>query len=415
MESQQQKPSPFEVLSIKEFRFYIIQRLFYTMALRMVTTVVGWHMYQLTKSPFALGLIGLSEVIPAVGLALYAGHYIDKNDKRTVLLRCIVSYLSLACCLVFLSTGFSEAHIHKNIILSLFYIIIFFTGVVRAFAGPTSNAIVAQIVPREKLPSAITMGQSTYLTASILGHASAGFLIAYVGSAITLAVVCLYVSIASIAVALIKPKPIVSLDVNKRTWESVKEGLRYVFKTKELLGAMSLDLIAVLFGGAVALIPVFASDILKVGPIGFGWLNAATDIGSVASIITMTIFPLKGKQGKILLFAVAGFGLCIITFGLSQVFWLSFAALLVSGTLDGISVVVRGTILQLKTPDELRGRVSSVSSMFISSSNELGLFESGVAAKLLGVVPSVIFGGCMTLGVVIFTWFKAPSLRKMEY
>ncbi|MDH7462865.1 MFS transporter [Chitinophagaceae bacterium 26-R-25] len=415
MESQQQKPSPFEVLSVKEFRFYIVQRFFYTMALRMVTTVVGWHMYQLTKSPFALGLIGLAEVIPAVGLALYAGHYIDKNDKRTVLLRCIVSYLSLACCLVFLSTGFSEQHIHKNIILSSFYIIIFFTGVVRAFAGPTSNAIVAQIVPREKLPSAITFGQSTYLTASILGHASAGFLIAYVGSAITLSVVCLYAAIAATAVALIKPKPIVSLDVNKRTWESVKEGLRYVFKTKELLGAMSLDLFAVLFGGAVALIPVFASDILKVGPIGFGWLNAATDIGSVASILTMTIFPLKGKQGKILMFAVAGFGLCIITFGLSQVFWLSFAALLVSGTLDGISVVVRGTILQLKTPDELRGRVSSVSSMFISSSNELGLFESGVAAKLLGVVPSVIFGGCMTLGVVIFTWFKAPSLRKMEY
>jgi MFS family permease len=415
MESQQRKPSPFEVLSVKEFRFYIVQRFFYTMALRMVTTVVGWHMYQLTKSPFALGLIGLSEVIPAVGLALYAGHVIDKNDKRTVLLRCIVGYLALACCLVFLSTGFSEAHIHKNIILSLFYVIIFFTGVVRAFAGPTSNSIVAQIVPREKLPSAITFGQSTYLTASILGHASAGFFIAYVGSAITLSVVCLYVSIAAIAVALIRPKPIVSLDVNKRTWESVKEGLRYVFKTKELLGAMSLDLFAVLFGGAVALIPVFASDILKVGPIGFGWLNAATDIGSVASILTMTIFPLKGKQGKILLFAVAGFGLCIITFGLSQVFWLSFAALLVSGTLDGISVVVRGTILQLKTPDELRGRVSSVSSMFISSSNELGLFESGVAAKLLGVVPSVIFGGCMTLGVVIFTWFKAPSLRKMEY
>lgn len=415
MESQQRNGSPFEVLSIKEFRFYIVQRFFYTMALRMVTTVVGWHMYQLTKSPFALGLIGLAEVIPAVGLALYAGHVIDKNDKRAVLLKCVVTYLSLACCLVFLSTSFSETHIQKNIILSLFYVIIFFTGVVRAFAGPTSNAIVAQIVDREKLPNAITFSQSTYLTASILGHASAGFLLAYVGSAITLSVVCVYVAIASIAVALIKQKPIVSLDVNKRTWESVKEGLRYVFKTKELLGAMSLDLFAVLFGGAVALIPVFASDILKVGPIGFGWLNAATDIGSVASILTMTIFPLKGKQGRILMFAVAGFGLCIITFGLSQVFWLSFTALLVSGTLDGISVVVRGTILQLKTPDELRGRVSSVSSMFISSSNELGLFESGVAAKILGVVPSVIFGGCMTLGVVVFTWFKAPSLREMEY
>jgi MFS family permease len=197
--------------------------------------------------------------------------------------------------------------------------------------------------------------------------------------------------------------------------ESVKEGLRFVFNTKEVLGALSLDLFAVLFGGAVAMIPVFAKDILKVGPIGFGWLNAASDIGAMLVIVLISIFPVNKGQGKKLLLAVGGFGVCIIVFALSKIFWISFAALVMSGILDGFSMIVRGTIVQLKTPDHMRGRVMSVNSMFINSSNELGQFESGVAAKLMGVIPSVVFGGSMTLLVVFATWFKAPSLRKMEY
>ena len=197
--------------------------------------------------------------------------------------------------------------------------------------------------------------------------------------------------------------------------ESVKEGLRFVFNTKEVLGALSLDLFAVLFGGAVAMIPVFAKDILNVGPIGFGWLNAAADIGAILIIFIITIFPVTNGQGKKLLLAVGGFGVCIILFAVSKYFWLSFAALLMSGILDGFSMIVRGTIVQLKTPDHMRGRVMSVNSMFINSSNELGQFESGVAAKMMGVIPSVVFGGVMTLFVVTTTWFKAPSLRKMEY
>jgi predicted MFS family arabinose efflux permease len=200
-----------------------------------------------------------------------------------------------------------------------------------------------------------------------------------------------------------------------RTWESVKEGLRFVYKTKELLGALTLDLFAVLFGGAVALIPIYARDILKVGSEGFGILNGASDLGSIFIVIILTLFPPKKNQGKLLLLAVAGFGTCIIIFGISKIFLLSFAALMIAGMLDGISVVVRGTITQLKTPDHMRGRVMSVNSMFINSSNELGQFESGVAAKLMGTVTSVIFGGSMTLLVVIFTWLKAPTLRKMEY
>jgi len=172
---------------------------------------------------------------------------------------------------------------------------------------------------------------------------------------------------------------------------------------------------AVLFGGAVAMVPVFAKDILKIGPLGFGWLNAAIDIGSIFIVILLAFFPLKKAQGKKLMLAVAGFGICIILFALSKWFFLSFAALMIAGMLDGVSVVVRGTVMQLKTPDHMRGRVSSVGSMFINSSNELGQFESGVAAKLMGVVPSVVFGGCMTLVIVIITWFKAPTLRKFEY
>lgn len=191
--------------------------------------------------------------------------------------------------------------------------------------------------------------------------------------------------------------------------------MRFVFNHKILLGAISLDLFAVLFGGAVALIPEFADRILKVGPIGFGWLNAAIDIGSIFMIIIITILPLRKHQGRLLMFVIAGFGLCIITFGLSKFYLLSFIALLIGGMLDGISVVIRGTVLQLTTPDEMRGRVSAVNSMFINSSNELGQFESGFTARVMGAVPAVIFGGSMTLLVVIVSWFKAPGLRKFEY
>jgi len=231
----------------------------------------------------------------------------------------------------------------------------------------------------------------------------------------TLTVVVLLVFAAFSVLFTLKPKPPVNERGEKKTWDSVKEGLAFVFRTKELLGALSLDLFAVLFGGAVAMVPVYARDILKVGAQGFGFLNGASDLGSICIVILLTLFPLKRKQGKRLMLAVGGFGICIIIFGLSKLFWLSFGILVISGMLDGISVVTRGTITQLKTPDHMRGRVMSVNSMFINSSNELGQFESGIMARLLGVVPSVVFGGCMTIIVVLTTWFKAPSLRKMEY
>jgi MFS family permease len=393
----------------------LIGRFCFVTALRMMGTLVGWWMYELTNAPLAIGLIGLAEVIPALSLALYAGHVIDISEKRKLMLKGVAGYLGCSLVLMFVSTNYFSNSVGKTIVIGSIYTVIFITGIIRAFTGPIFNAILGQMIPKPILPNAITWNQGTYLSASVVGHASAGFFIALVKNTGTLvAIVCL-IAFALFMLSKISIKPAAAATAGKRTWESVREGLNFVFKTKEVLGALSLDLFAVLFGGAVAMVPVFARDILHVGPIGFGWLNAASDIGSIIMVITLTMFPLKTQQGRKLLFVVAGFGLSIIIFGISEIFWISFAALLVSGLLDAISVVIRGTIVQMKTPDEMRGRVMSVNSMFINSSNELGQFESGLAAKLMGVVPSVAFGGTMTLLVVIVTWFKAPTLRKMEY
>lgn len=393
----------------------LIGRFCFVMALRMLSTLVGWWMYELTSAPFAIGLIGLAEVIPALSLALYAGHVIDISEKRKLLLKGISAYILCGSTLLFLSTKYFNNHNPKAFVVAGIYTVIFISGIVRAFSGPVFGAILGQMVPREILPNAITWNQGTYLSASVLGHATAGFCIAFLKNTGTLVVIVALMLIALFMLSKLAPKPAAAVVGDKRTWESVREGLHFVFSTKEVLGALSLDLFAVLFGGAVAMVPVYARDILHVGPIGFGWLNGATDMGSIIMVIALTIFPLKAKQGRKLLFVVAGFGICIIVFGLSKIFWISFAALVVSGLLDAISVVVRGTIVQMKTPDEMRGRVMSVNSMFINSSNELGQFESGLAAKLLGVIPSVVFGGMMTILVVLVTWFKAPTLRKMEY
>ena len=406
---------PFAAVRIPEFKNLMLGRFTFIMALRMMGTLVAWWVYELTGDPFAIGLVGLSEVIPALSMALYAGHEIDKSEKRKLVLRGVFFYFLTAAVLLFFSTSYVEDHFSNYTIAIGIYAIIFCTGIIRAFTGPTFSAMLASIVPRQYLQNATTWNQGSWLSASVTGHAMGGFLIWKLGITGTLITVCSLLVVAFFVLTQLKPKPPMLQNGETKTWDSVKEGLRFVFKTKEILAAFSLDMFAVLFGGAVAMVPVFAKDILKIGPLGFGWLNAAIDIGSIFIVVLLAFFPLKKAQGKKLMIAVAGFGICIILFALSKWFILSFAALMVAGMLDGISVVVRGTVMQLKTPDHMRGRVSSVGSMFINSSNELGQFESGAAAKLMGVVPSVIFGGCMTLLVVAITWFKAPTLRKFEY
>jgi MFS family permease len=406
---------PLGALRISEFRNLMIGRFLFIMGLRMMGTLVGWWIYELTNAPFAIGLIGLAEVIPAVSLALYAGHVIDKSEKRKLLLKGVILYWCCALILLFLSMDIGALKLTSLQIAIGIYFIVFCTGIIRSFTGPSFGTIVGAVVPKNLLQNATTWSQGIWLSASVLGHAIVGFIIAGFGHTGSLIVVVSLVGIGYGFIAMIKPKPPHADVVDQKTLESVKEGLRFVFNSKEVFGALSLDLFAVLFGGAVAMIPVFAKDILKVGPIGFGWLNAASDIGAIIIILIITIFPANRRQGKKLLLAVAGFGVCIIVFALSKIFWLSFVMLLLSGILDGFSMIVRGTIVQLKTPDHMRGRVMSVNSMFINSSNELGQFESGVAAKAMGVIPSVVFGGAMTLLVVGVTWFKAPALKKMEY
>jgi MFS family permease len=406
---------PFAAVRIPEFKNLMIGRFTFIMALRMMSTLVAWWVYELTGDPFAIGLVGLSEVIPAISMALYSGHVIDLSEKRKLLLRGVFFYLCTAGILLFFSTSYITNHFSNQYITIGIYALIFCTGIIRSFTGPTFSAILANTVPRQYLQNATTWNQGSWLTASVTGHALGGILLAKIGITNTLSTVCCLLVLAFALLTQLKPKPPIAVTGEKKTWESMKEGLRFVFKTKEILGAFTLDMFAVLFGGAVAMVPVYAKDILKAGPMGFGWLNAAIDIGAIFIVILLTVFPMKKAQGKKLFLAVAGFGVCIILFALSRWYLLSFAALLIAGMLDGVSVVVRGTVMQLKTPDHMRGRVSSVGSMFINSSNELGQFESGLAARMMGVTPSVVFGGCMTLIVVIITWFKAPTLRKFEY
>lgn len=406
---------PFAAVRIPEYKSLILGRFFFIMSLRMMTTLVGWWIYELTNDPFAIGLIGLSEVIPALTMALYSGHIIDISEKRKLLLKSVFSYVCAAGVLLFLSTPFVHDHVNKHHISYCIYAVIFCTGIMRSFAGPNFTALIATIVPRQYLQNATTWSQGSWMGASVTGHATGGFLIAMIGNMGTMIVITSLLLISFFILIRLKPKPVFEKMKEGRVWESVQQGLRFVYKTKELLGALTLDMFAVLFGGAVAMVPVYARDILKVGPMGFGWLNAASDIGAILIVIVLTISPLKRAQGKKLFIAVGGFGACIILFGLSKWFALSFIALMIAGMLDGVSVVIRGTVMQLKTPDHLRGRVSSVSSMFINSSNELGQFESGLTSRLMGVVPSVVFGGCMTLAVVVVTWFRSPGLRKFQY
>ena len=380
----------------------------------MMNTLVSWWMYELTGDAFYIGMIGLVEAIPAVGLALYAGYVIDKSEKRRLLLIAVFLYFICSFILLGTSTQWFNHQFGTKLIIIFIYGIIFLTGAIRSFSGPSFGAIISSMVPKDLLLPASQLSSTSYLIASITGHATAGFLIAYLHVTGTFIVITSLILVGFFLLSRINKKP-PGIRTEKKTLEAVAEGLRYVFKTKEVLGAITLDLFAVLFGGAVAMVPVYAKDILHVGPIGFGWLNAASDIGSISMVISLTLSPMKKKQGIKLLGAVAGFGICIIIFGLSKLYLLSFMALVAAGIFDGLSVVVRGNIMQLKTPDELRGRVMSVNSMFINSSNEIGQFESGAAAKLMGVVPSVVFGGCMTLFVVVATWIKAPSLKKLEY
>ena len=403
------------LLSNTNLKHFLAARFLFILALQMVTFALSWYLYLLTHSALALGWLGLSEVIPAISLALYAGHAIDKSDKRNMLFKGMLAYLVTTILLCFVTSSFGEKTFGITGVQLLIYFLIFCTGIFRAFTGPTFHAIVAQLVPKEQLPKAITYSSTVWTAAAVTGPVLAGLLISVIGTTSMFLVSIGLLVAAVFFVYRIPHQPVLHSNVLQRTWDSMKEGIRFVWNTKEVLSALSVDMFAVLFGGATALLPVFATEILHIDATKTGMLKAAQGLGTVLILSAMTRFPLVKKQGSIMLQAVALFGICIIIFAVSKNFWLSFAALFFAGVFDGLSVVVRSTIIQLYVPDEMRGRVSSVNSMFINSSNELGQFESGLAARLLTTVPSVIFGGCMTILVVTVAWIKAPKLRKLEY
>ena len=402
-------------INIKNFRHYLVARFSFIMALQMVNFAIAIYIYELTGSKLSLGLLGLSEVIPAISFALYAGHVIDRSDKRTLLLRNMCLYFMAVVGLGLIVSKYAQQHYSVSLLEYSIYFLIFLTGIFRAFTGPTQQSMVAQLVPKEQLATAISWGSASWQSASVVGPIVSGILIDSAGTFVTFSIAICLLLIAIIMIYAIPKLPVVHSNQQQKTWESVKEGLRYVWQTKTLLSALSLDMFAVFFGGATALLPVFGKDILHLDATGISFLKAVQGVGSILILLWLTRRPLKNAQGKTLLYCVAAFGVMMIVFAISKNFWLSLGALFLAGIFDGISMLVRGTILQMFVPDDMRGRVSSVSSMFINSSNELGAFESGIAAQKLGTVPSVIFGGCVTLLVVVITWVKAPTLRKMQY
>lgn len=398
-----------------EFAWYVWARIVFIAGIRMTPVLLGWKLYEITGSKIALGILGLSEVIPAILLALPAGVKVDQSNKQRLISLCIFLYLTIMLLMLLVTSNYFILHVPKPAVEWSIYLLVCATGAVRAYSSPAFNAFLAQLVPQEELVRAASVNSMAWLMAAVAGPAAGGLLLGYTNITTAFIIVCCMIFLSLLMMQKVKQKPVAYDPGKTKTWDSVKEGLEFVMNQKALLGSMTLDMFAVLFGGAVALLPVFAKDILHIGPQGLGWLMAATYLGNFVAIAFLTWKPLRGKQGKQLFYVVAGFGICIIIFALSKSFVLSFAALFVSGLFDGVSVIIRGTVLQLFVPNEMRGRVSSVSSIFINSSNELGQFESGVAASVMGTVPSVVFGGCMTLVVTIITWFKAPGLRKLEY
>jgi len=378
----------------------------------MQYVIVGWQIYDLTKDEFALGLIGLAEAIPALSISLYGGYLADHQKRKPIIvitmLVMVLGAISLTTFSYLGPTFFSTYGVFP------IYAVIFMHGFARGFMSPAVMAFLNEIVPREIYANSTAWNSTVWQTGAVTGPAIGGILYGVIGvtnSYITV-VILMVLAVLSISMIHSRPKPV--HEKKEAIKNSLKEGLRFVFGEKIILSAISLDLFAVLFGGAVALLPAFADKVLHVGPSGLGALRAAPSVGAVVTGLMVAHRPMRHNTGKYLLVCVAGFGLCMIAFALSESFILSMAILAVSGALDAVSVIIRSTTLQLLTPNNMRGRVSAVNMMFVGSSNEIGAFESGLAAKFLGLTTSVVFGGIMTLVSVTTIGALSPKLRRLE-
>ena len=396
---------PYQALRYSEYRWFLAGALALTMATQIQTLVMGWQVYHLTRNPLSLGLIGLSEAVPFLGLSLIGGWAADRMDRRRLSLLALAVLMLGALLLLALNLGLAPRAAWP------FYAIQALAGVGRAFNRPATQALGTELVPREAYGNAATWRSSSFQLAQMIGPALGGLLYGFGNARIAYTVEAMLMGFACAALLQVRPRP--RTPQKTALLRSLGEGVLFVFGQRLVLAALSLDLFAVLFGGAVALLPVFALEVLKVGPQALGLLRAGPSVGAVLMSLYLAHHPPR-RFGLMLLFCVAGFGLCWMGFALSFSFWVSLGLLVVSGAMDNVSVVLRGTLVQTLTPPEMMGRVQAVSGFFIGSSNELGAFESGLAARLLGLVPSVLFGGCMTLGIVGFMGWKVPELRKLE-
>ena len=395
---------PYASLRFHDFRFFLITKILITMALQIQAVIVGWHVYSITNDPLSLGLIGLVEILPNFSITLFAGHFADIYDRKKIVYSCLAA-------LVMCSVALFAVNHHVGLI----YLIIAISGVARGVLNPSIFSIMTECVSPKHRVNSTSWNSTLWQISFMLGAGGSGFLYAWLEYKSYLVITALMI-LSILSFFFISPKPhLTKKDQKAPMLGSIKSGIKFVFNNEIFLGAISLDLFAVLFGGAVALLPIFANDILKVGPQGLGFLKAAPSLGSFLMAAVVVYFPPIHNTGKKLLAAVFGFGICMIVFGISKNYYLSLAVLAISGAFDNISVVVRGTIMQTMVPPEMKGRVYAVNSIFVGSSNELGAFESGVAARALGVVPSVVFGGVMTLAVVVMTYLKAPKLKNLEF
>ena len=380
------------------------------MAIQIQGTVVGWQVYELTHNKLALGLIGLAEALPFISMSLYAGHVADRHDRRRVAMAALTVLLGCSVSLLVLPLLLPRA---PQLVVRAIYGIIVLSGLARSFLQPARQALGAELVPRALYGNAITWRSGSWQLASVIGPALGGILYAAGGTTLAYATDVTLTAVGIGALALVRHRSALQLRHGERVVDSLAAGVRFVFRERLLLAALSLDLFSVLFGGATALLPVFAAEILHVGPRGLGLLRAAPAIGAVVTSVTLAHMPPVAKAGRTLLRAVALFGMCMIAFGLSRNFTFSVVTLVVSGAADMVSVFVRSTLIQTMTPVHMFGRVTSVNSVFVGSSNEIGMFESGVTAQWFGTVPSVVFGGAVTLLVVAWTAWRVPALRAL--
>jgi len=407
---------PYAALRYPEFVNLITTNSLITAALLIQEVVIGYELYKITHDPLSLGFIGLAEAVPYISLALFGGHYADRKDKRTIMQ--ISQSVILVCSLglIALMNPENRNHLSQTSLLFTVYGILAVIGFAKGFYSPAVSSMKAFLTPREVYSNAATWSGTFWQVGAIAGPGVAGFLYAYLGLINTLWVVVGILVATQGMLLLVSKKPIPQTTEEETVglWQSIKEGIKFVYEQKILLYSISLDLAAVLFGGVIAILPVFAEDILKVGAEGLGILRAAPSVGAVLTIFMTAYFPPARHAWRNMLIAVAGFGVATLIFAVSTHFWLSVVMLFFTGAFDAISVVIRQTILQVVPPDHMRGRVISVNSVFVSSSNEIGAFESGVLAKLLGTVPSVLLGGSLTMVIVIWVWLKSKDLFSVK-